>query len=336
MTLVSDFECTAYSGMLPAHISGFYRRTALDIDLRHLCKNANVRFIRAKVCGLDLKQKQVLLDSDAEPLAADLVSINVGSIPDMGSVAGAQSWAIPAKPVPRLLEGWASTLAAAEKSKGQLHIILVGGGAGGVELALSMRARLQHAKLTIIHSGPRLLSGHSSCAQHIAGNVLLERKVAAITGTRVVEVMPHNVRLDDGQLLAADFVFWVTQAVPPAWLGESGLDITREGFIRVEPTLQTINYPWVFAAGDAASIENQNLPKSGVFAVRMAQPLEHNLRAYLSGMLLKGYKPQLHSLSLIGTADGRAIASYGRLAARSAFFWWLKNRIDQRFMGQFQ
>jgi NADH dehydrogenase FAD-containing subunit len=148
--------------------------------------------------------------------------------------------------------------------------------------------------------------------------------------------MPHSVRLDDGQRLAGDFIFWVTQITPPAWLGESGLDITREGFIRIKPTLQAINHPWIFAAGDAASIENQKLPKSGVFAVRMAKPLEHNLRAYLSGRLLNDYKPQRYSLSLIGTADGRAIASYSHWAARSAFFWWLKNRIDRRFMRQFQ
>ena len=336
MTMVSDFEYAAYSGMLPGHIGGFYQQAELLIDLRHLCRLANVQFIHAKACGMNLKQKQVLLDSGAVPLAADLVSINVGGLPDTAGVEGAKSWAIPAKPVPCLLKGWASTMAAAENSTGRLQIILVGGGAGGVELALAMRSRLPHAEFTIIHSEPCLLSGHNSHAQHIVHNLLLERNVAAITGARVVEVMPDSVRLDDGQRLAADFVFWVTQAVPPPWLGESGLDITREGFIRVNPTLQAINYPWIFAAGDAASIERRKLPKSGVFAVRMAKPLEHNLRAYLSGGLLKDYKPQRHSLSLIGTADGRAIASYSYWAARSAFFWWLKNGIDRRFMRQFQ
>ncbi|SHL55149.1 pyridine nucleotide-disulfide oxidoreductase family protein [Nitrosospira sp. Nsp11] len=336
MTMVSDFECAAYSGMLPGHISGFYQQAALLINLRHLCKLANVQFIHAKVRGMNLKQKQVLLDSGAAPLAADLVSINVGGIPDMDNVEGAKSWAIPAKPVPRLLEGWASTLAAAENSTGQLQIILAGGGAGGVELALAMRSRLQHAEFTIIHSGARLLPEHNSCAQHIARNLLLERNVVVITEAKVVEVMPQSVRLDDGRRLASDFVFWVTQVAPPGWLGESGLDITREGFIRVKPTLQAINYPWIFAAGDAASIESQKLPKSGVFAVRMAKPLEYNLRACLGGSLLKDYKPQRHSLSLIGTADGRAIASYSRWAAHSAFFWWLKNQIDRRFMRQFQ
>jgi hypothetical protein len=67
----------------------------------------------------------------------------------------------------------------------------------------------------------------------------------------------------------------------------------------------------------------------------MAKPPEHNLRAYFAGMPLKVYKPQRHSLSLIGTADGRAIASYGSSAAHSALFWRWKNWIDRRFMRQF-
>jgi selenide,water dikinase len=144
------------------------------------------------------------------------------------------------------------------------------------------------------------------------------------------------VRLDNGRLLTADFVFWVTQAAPPAWPSACGLKTTPEGFIRVKPSLQVLNQPWIFAAGDVAAIEGKNLPRSGVYAVRMADPLGENLRAYLSGHLLKDYKPQHLSLSLIGTADKRAVASYGCLAAHSAFFWWWKDRVDRRFMRRFQ
>jgi hypothetical protein len=75
-------------------------------------------------------------------------------------------------------------------------------------------------------------------------------------------------------------------------LEESGLDTTSEGFVRVAPTLQTLSHPGIFAAGDVAAVQNRALPKSGVFAVRMAKPLERNLRAYLAGTLLSVYQPQ--------------------------------------------
>ena len=157
-----------------------------------------------------------------------------------------------------------------------------------------------------------------------------------MTDRRVVEVMPEGVRLDTGETLAADFVVWATQASPPAWLSESGLDTTIKGFIRAAPTLQTVSHQWIFAAGDVMAIENRRLPKSGVFAVRMAKPLEHKLRAYFAGSPLVVYKPPRHSLSLIDSADGRAVASYGPLAGHSRLFWRWKDWIDRRFMRQLQ
>src|SRR5687768_1229026 len=337
LTMVSDVKDAPYSGMLPGHIGGIYSRAEMQIDLPRLCNFADARFIHAKVRGLDLTRKQVLLPDDVAPVAADVVSINVGATPGMKDVAGAESWAIPAKPVPELLRGWQRAVAIAPGRMGPFQIVIVGGGAGGVELALAMHSRLGYkAGVTIIHDGPQLLPGHNSGVHRIISKLLGERGIAVITDARVVEVMTDNVLLDDGRRVAADFTFWVTQAAPPAWLAESGLDTTPDGFVRTEPTLQAINYSWIFAAGDVAAIEGQKLPRSGVFAVRMAKPLENNLRAYLSDNSLWGYKPQRRSLSLIGTADGRAVASYGCLAGRSVLFWHWKTWIDRRFMRQFQ
>ena len=336
LTLVSDVKGAPYSGMLPGHVNGVYSQAEMQIDLPWLCNFAGARFIHAKVLGLDLARKLVLVPGDA-PVAADLVSINVGGKPGMKDVVGAESWAIPAKTVPDLLKGWQRAVATAPGARRRFHIVIVGGGAGGVELGLAMHSQVGYkAAFTIIHGGPQLLPGHNSGVHRIMSGLLEKRGIAAIMNARVVEVAADSVRLDDGQCLPADFTFWVTRIAPPAWLAESGLDTTPDGFVRTRPTLQAINYSWIFAAGDVAAIEDQKLPKSGVFAVRMAKPLEENLRAYLSGNSLRDYKPQRRSLSLIGTADGRAVASYGCLAGRSVLFWHWKTWIDRRFMRQFQ
>ena len=334
MTLINDVEHAAYSGMLPGHISGIYSREEMFIDLRQLCDFSGARFIHSQAYGIDLKRKQVLIGLNGSSLPADVISINIGGTSYMAGVAGADEWAIPTKPVPDLLRGWERVQAAAAHTR--MQIVVVGGGAGGVELALAMHSQLRNeAEFTIIHAGPHLLPGYHSRARGIVDSLLYARRITVVKGRRVVEVMQDRVRLDGGETLAADFVFWAAQAAPPAWLEESGLDTTREGFARVAPTLQTLSHPWIFAAGDVAAIQNLKLPKSGVFAVRMAKPLERNLRAYLAGTPLSVYKPQRHSLSLIGTADGRAIASYGPWAGHAALFWRWKDWIDRRFMRQF-
>jgi selenide,water dikinase len=68
----------------------------------------------------------------------------------------------------------------------------------------------------------------------------------------------------------------------------------------------------------------------------MAKPLVANLRAWFEGRPLKSYRPQRQFLSLIGTGDGKAVASRRWLAGHSAFFWKLKDRIDCRFMEKFE
>jgi len=177
--------------------------------------------------------------------------------------------------------------------------------------------------------------GYHSRARGIVDSLLCARRVTVVKGRRVVEVMQDRIRLDGGETLAADLVFWAAWAAPPAWLEESGLDTTSEGFVRIAPTLQTLSHPGIFAACDVAAVQNRALPKSAVFAVGMAKPLERNLCAYLAGTPLSAYRPQRHSLSLIGTADGRATASYGPWAGHSALFWRWKDWIDRRFMKQF-
>ncbi len=338
VTLISDVEHAAYSGMLPGHVAGFYTHEEMHIDLRKLCQRAHADFIHANVNALDLENHRALQDGKRIGPAADILSINIGSTPGLHRVPGMADCAIPSKPVPQLLAGWERlrTAAAAGTSAQPLRVVVVGGGAGGVELTLAMESRTSgKAEFTIVHGGPHLLAGHNERVRNRLSAVLARRGVAVLLHQRVSRVESGGVHLQSGAWHPADFVFQVTQPTPAPWLRESGLALTEEGFIRVQPTLQALHHPWIFAAGDIATLESKPTPKSGVFAVRMAVPLEANLRAAFLGKPLSSYKPQKNFLSLIGTADGRAVASRGWLAWHSTSMWRLKDWIDRRFMRQF-
>jgi NADH dehydrogenase FAD-containing subunit len=216
VTLISDVEHAAYSGMLPGHISGIYRRDEMSIDLRQLCDFSGARFIHSQASGIDLKRKHVLIGFNGSTLPADVISINVGGTSCMAGAAGADEWAIPTKPVPDLLLGWARLQAAAAHAR--MRVVVVGGGAGGVELTLAMHSRLRNeADFTIIHAGPHLLPGYHSRAQGIVDSLLCPRRITVVKGRRVVEVMPDRVRLDGGETVPADFVFWARLRLPLGW-----------------------------------------------------------------------------------------------------------------------
>ncbi len=332
ITLVSDVSEAPYSGMLPGHIAGFYTHEEAHIDLRKLCVFAGARFVHATVVGMDPGAREVFIEGRA-PLSFDLVSINIGSTPSWGGVPGAAEFATPSKPVPELLERWESIKA--DPSSVQ-NLVIVGGGAGGVELALAMEKQLGGGTcIRLIHAGEDILRWHNQGVRDRLGNILGERGIEVILQERVIEVTQDAVRISSGGKIAADVVFWVTQANAPAWLAEAGFPVDKDGFLIVDDTLQVKGFPQVFAAGDVASIARYPRPKSGVFAVRMAKPLLRNLRRLAAEKLPFPWRPQKGFLSLIGTADGSAVASRTLLAHASPLMWWWKDRIDRRFMEKF-
>ena len=90
VTLVSPASHTPYSGMLPGLISGHYDFEQVHIDLARLCQWAGARFVAAEVVGLDARQKTLSLQARPD-MAYDIVSIDIGSQPELDSVSGARA-----------------------------------------------------------------------------------------------------------------------------------------------------------------------------------------------------------------------------------------------------
>lgn len=87
-----------------------------------------------------------------------------------------------------------------------------------------------------------------------------------------------------------------------------------------------------------ASLQGQPRPKAGVFAVREAPLLAHNLKAALLQQPLKAYRAQRAFLSLLSFGDGKALATRagGWLPALTGrWVWRWKDHIDRRFMAMF-
>lgn len=343
LTLITNLSHTPYSGMLPGHVAGFYSFDECHIDLRRLARFAGAQLYRDRAVGLDLERNRVIC-ANRPPVAFDLLSLDIGSTPAKIGVPGATEHAIPAKPVPKFLKHWNRIVETyAQNPQASLCLCIVGGGAGGVELALTMQRRLQQAReggteklqIHLFQRGEELLPGHNSWVSRRLYEILVSRGVRVHLGETVNEVLPDKVRCESGLTVGCDRVFWVTQASAADWIGKSGLQTDAKGFVLVDDTLRSLSHPHVFATGDIATMVNHPRPKAGVFAVRQGKPLFQNLRRTLLDKPLKPYKPQKWYLSLIGTGDEKAIASWGIFGWRSRWLWRWKDRIDRQFMQQF-
>ena len=99
----------------------------------------------------------------------------------------------------------------------------------------------------------------------------------------------------------------------------------ENGYVRVKDNLTCEHFGNIFVSGDAASLtKHPDLPKSGLTAVRQGQVLVKNIQRRLNEEPLVSYKPQFLRLSLVGTTNDNAIATYGQLALRGSIFWHLK------------
>ena len=357
LTLISDVLYAPYSGMLPGHVAGFYNYDECHIDLRSLAKFAQCEIFVDQAIAIDFNKNRVICQN-RPPVNFDCLSIDIGSTPATLSVPGTTEYAIAAKPVPEFLASWNQLVSQRQNHPEKpLRIAIVGGGAGGVELALNMHSRLQ-SEIHLFHSGAELMPAHNKRVRHRLKKILINRgvklhlmeKVSAIEKPETIDIasdaqfpipnsqfpIPHaQICCESGLELKCDRIFWVTQASAAQWIEESGLATDSNGFMQVNDCLQSVSHPNVFGAGDIAAMVNYPRPKAGVFAVRQGKPLFENLQQFLLAKPLKPFAPQSQYLGLIGTGNKRAIASRGNFMWESPLLWYWKDWIDRQFMQKF-
>ncbi|HVC51736.1 MAG TPA: selenide, water dikinase SelD [Stellaceae bacterium] len=337
LTLVTRDLETPYSGMLPGYVAGHYSFAECHIDLVRLARFAQARLIHDEAAGLDRGERRVLTRCHP-PIRYDLLSLDIGSTPRLGGIPGAAQHTVSVKPIDRFAGRWEALLARAARL-GHLRLAVVGGGAGGVELALAAHHRLAKLlgtppEVTLV-TREALLPSHNAGVRRRFARLLGERGIRVITSNRVVRVEPGRLLLADGETAGFDEALWVTEAAAAPWLAETGLPLDPGGFVVTDETMRSPADPLVFAAGDVASMRDHRRDKAGVFAVRAGPKLAGNLRRVVTGKPPRRAVVQRRGLALIGTGDRRAVASRGPFAAEGAALWRLKEWIDRRWMRKY-
>ncbi len=314
ITLISDSEFAPYSGMLPGFIAGRFSRAECLINLPALCKKTGAVWKCAAAAAADCKNRRIELASGgAEEF--DILSINTGGAPVL-PFAG-----IGVKPVLPFMD-WLAALPAAPQ------IAVVGAGAGGVETALALRYRFPAGRVLL--AGISFLPAANAGARRRLRAAIKSRGVAFYEGAAESFLGGEIMLRGGGRILAGHAVF-ATPAAAPGWLKNGGLILDENGFIRVNAFLQTESSPAIFAAGDCAA---SGAPKSGVVAVRQAPVLADNILAALAGNPPRPWRLHSH-LSILNTADGRAVAEWGGFSAEGKWVRAWKQYLDKKFMNRF-
>jgi NADH dehydrogenase FAD-containing subunit len=304
-----------------------------------LAAAAGARWCQGEIDALDPTRRQLRL-ADGSTLDYDVLSLNVGSTLHPPPAEHARM--LPLRPLSMLHRRYESLLERwdREPSDRPFVVTAVGGGAAGFEALLAVLSRLRALRPEqVVHGslltlGTHLLPGLAPAARRAALRVLGRAGVAVRIGSGWCEPVDRG----------SDVVLWATGAEAHEWQRDparrGALAVDDQGFVRIDEQLRSVSHPQVFATGDCASWPGGGLPKAGVHAVRMGPVLAGNLRAALLGPTgagaIRAHRPQRHFLALLATGDGRAIASRGPFGAEGAWAWRWKDRIDRRFLRQFE
>lgn len=342
--LVTPYPRQVYSGMLPGWIAGHYTLDQCVIPLAPLLRGTPINVVAAHVVRLDLATRSAFTDR-GHRIDFDVVSFDTGPTADPDALPGLREHGISVRPIEQFISRWQQLMAvfaasaqSHEHGGGELPTVtVIGGGAGGLELALAAAWRAKSGpgmRVQLVSGAPGLLPGFAPRVKAMAQARLRELDVRLIEDD-AVELGLDTVLLADGGELQSNATIVAIGTVAAAWPAQAGLAVDERGFIAVDETLRSTSHPFVFAAGDCASVVGHPRPKSGVYAVRAGPMLVDNLTRLIGGQPLRRYVPQPRALYLLSTGRQHAIATWGAFGAQGDWAWRWKDRIDRRFMAGF-
>ncbi|KIN02988.1 hypothetical protein OIDMADRAFT_52805 [Oidiodendron maius Zn] len=188
----------------------------------------------------------------------------------------------------------------ARRVKQSSNIVIIGGGAVGVQMATDIKELYPNKSVTLVHSRQLLMNKFHHKLHEIVEKSCADLSIKMVLGSRVK--LPTNgyptdgdfyVNLEDGSRIPSDMAIVCTGQIPQSDIlrSLSPESIDASGFIRMAKTLQISNpkYPNVFAIGDVAMTGAHKAARPGG---RQAEIVAKNIQHHMSGEPLEEYAPR--------------------------------------------
>ena len=311
-------------------------------------KDFYFRMAEARMVDTDRK----ILQTSIGKIDYDYLVLAAGTTTNFFGNKNIEEWAIPMKTVPEamglrnaLLSNFerALTCATEEERQELLNVVIVGGGATGVEIAgaLSemkryvipydypdMDSSLMH--IYLIEAGDRLLAGMSQESSRKAYDFLTSMGVDIKFGKMVTDYRDHRVIMKDGTEIPTRTFLWVSGVRANAITGIDGDRLGRGFRIKVDQYNRVPGLDGVFAIGDQCLQTTDEAypnghPQVAQVAIQQAKNLAKNLRRIVHGEteLTPFVYRNLGSMATVGR--NRAVVEISKFRSQGFFAWilWL-------------
>ena len=310
--------------------------------IRSALRKTKVKFRMGSPISIDHKHKSIKLDS-SETLEFDYLIVALGSATSDFGVKGVADHALGMKSVNEALLIRSSIMRRFEdlcrfEDETELSVSVVGGGPTGVEMAGAIAELVRgpltsdqanaarHIRVNLIEAGPRLLPSFHALLSAKTGKDLAKLGVKVFTSTSVKEVKSTSIILGDGTKLNSHITVWAAGVSGEPTIEKLKLPIER-GRIKVDPTLEVTNYPYIFAIGDVAGAKDQKgrpLPMVAPVAMQQAKFVAKQIARKSKNQSLEAFKYRdKGSMATIGRHKAVVEVNALKLSGPIAWYAWL-------------
>jgi len=334
VTVVGPNDYLYYSGMGPGLLSGLYQFSETRFAVRKMVEKRGGRFVQGCVERIEPDQNRIWLQ-DGQSLDYDVLSCNLGS--EVVPLAHTADTIIPVKPIENLYT--IGRVIEQRLKKESLRVLVIGGGAAGVEIAGNLYHLTKPASgsldITLL-SQSDILARHAPKMRNLALASFARKSIHVYERVSVTRLSDTEAFLPDGSALPFDYAINAAGIRPTKVFRHSSLPVGNDGGLLTNEYLQGVNHPRIFGGGDCISFTPKPLNRVGVYAVRQGPVLYKNIIAALSCGKLRPFQPQASYLSALNMGDGSGLLTWRSLVLSGRFPFILKNAIDKNFMKRFQ
>ncbi|MEK6915102.1 MAG: FAD-dependent oxidoreductase [Nanoarchaeota archaeon] len=220
-------------------------------------------------------------------------------------------------------------LEAQEKINKSKRISIVGGGIVGVELVAELATHYNDKKISLIHSGDKLLERNSTKTQDYATNFLKNRGVEIILNERIIDKNNKKLKGESGKEYPYDLVFFTVGIKPN--ISFMNKRFVKKGII-VNNYLQIPEKNNIFVAGDVSDIVEE---KTAQTAEKHANIVSNNILALINHKKMKEYKSK-KGLMVISLGKYSGIIEYESFVLTGLIPAILKSCIEKMVMSKFK
>lgn len=344
VTVVSPRNHFVFTPLLPSTTVGTVEFRTVIEPIRPW--RPGIQFFLGKALQVDLAAKRVhcqsIVDDSTWEQPFDLLTLAVGCITNTFGVPGVEQHAHFLKEVEdarRIRQTLVANLERAslpgtpeEEQARLLHFVSVGGGPTGVRFAGEMYDLLRKdlprsyphlagkIRVTVIDAGTSVLSAYDQTLREYVQRVFTKRGVMLRTKTRVEGIEERGIRLPTQEFLPCGMVLWSAGFARNPLVNNMDNEKDKAGRLLTDDHLQLLGSPGVYALGDCAHPQEQNLPQLAQVAEQQGRYLAASLNAQARGKAARPFKWKPWGISsFIG--GGAAVIGAGESTHRLSGYW---------------